>query len=156
MSSSAEVHAVSEAKPLPKPAALPTKAELPVPTDVPNVAPFTGSGDAVSIDVSGTVTQQSAKERQVADTKGQSAQEADSLETASKLVENLTKALDQIKGTKVSFAIAREAGANKLRFQVIDTDSGEVVREFPPEIAESLSHRTELAAGKGLLVEDAA
>src|SRR5262245_41512853 len=129
MSSSEEVKAVQEAVKPPKPAALPTKAELPVPAEVPNVEPVEANGDAVEIDVSGTVTQQSAKEGQVAEKKEHDAPEHVSLETASKLAENLAKALDHIKGTKVSFAISSDGGVHKLRFQVIDTDSGEVVRE---------------------------
>ena len=155
MSSSEEVKAVSEAPTPSRPAALPAKAELPVPAEVPNVEPEKADGDAVEIDVSGTDTQQSAKEGQVAEEKDQDAPERVSFETASKLAENVANALDHIKGTKVSFRISSDEGVHKLRFQVIDTDSGEVVREFPPEIAESLSHRTELTQGKGLLVEDA-
>lgn len=157
MSSSDVINAVTEGVNPPTPATLPTKAELPVPTDVPNAAPKGEGGDAVKLDVSGTVTQQSDKDRQVAEKKVEKPAREQSLDTASRLVENLKKAIDHIKSTQVTFDVGgKDNPATDLRFRVIDKDSGEVVREFPPVVAESLSHRTELAQGKGLLVEDAA
>lgn len=151
--SSSEVRALtSEVNNLPKPAALPTKAEVPVPTEVPTAVSNTDGGDAVTIDVSGA-HQPTPTEVEVA--AEEKANEQRTLETAAKLAENLRKVLANVKSTKVSFDVSIQAeGRSSLSFQVIDTSSGEVVREFPPEIAESLSHRTELALGKGLLLED--
>lgn len=155
--SSSEVKAVTEGRVLPKPVALPTKAELPAPTDIPDVVAQTDDGDAVSIDVSGTITQQSATEGQVAESSDSKDVKPISVESAERLAENLKRALTHITSTKVSFDVSiQQEGKSSLSFQVIDTKSGEVLREFPPEIAESLSHRAELADGKGLLVEDAA
>jgi len=155
--SSSEVKTVTEGRVLSKPVALPTKAELPAPTDIPENAASPNGGDAVSIDVSGTVTQQSATEGQVAESSNSKDVSTVSPETATRLAENLRRALSHITSTKVSFDVSIQSeGKSSLSFQVIDTKSGEVLREFPPAIAESLSHRAELADAKGLLVEDAA
>jgi uncharacterized FlaG/YvyC family protein len=155
--SSSEVRAVpveGSVSYLSKPAALPTKAEVPVPTEVPRIASPTEVADAVSVDIAGIAPQPSDTDAEV---RGEEVEgdEGSALQTAEKLVENLRNVLASIKSTKVSFDVSIQAeGRSSLSFQVIDTNSGEVVREFPPEIAESLSHRTELAAGKGLLFED--
>lgn len=77
-----------------------------------------------------------------------------SYEEAKKLAQSLSNSLNEYRKTKVQFNTEPEAGATNLRFQVIDAESGKVVREFPPEIAKSLAHRLELLSGKPLLRED--
>ena len=140
---------------LPKPTALPSKADLPVPTEVPHITPEQSDGDAVTIDVSGIAAQQAATEGRAAEKKQPKTD--DSLEVAKRLAENLRQALSDIKSTKVSFDVTiAQRGESTLSFQVVDTESGEVIREFPPEVAESLNTRAELTSGKGLLVEEAA
>ncbi len=153
---SSDVKSVSlDGRSLSKPTALPSKADLPVPTEIPRITPEEGDADAVKIDVSGIAAQQAAKEGRAAEQKQPKSE--GSFEVAQKLAENIRAALQDIKSTKVSFDVSiAQRGDSTLSFQVIDTESGEVVREFPPEVAESLNHRSELSSGKGLLVEEAA
>ena len=74
---------------------------------------------------------------------------------AEQAVQNLKQALENIKATKIAFNVDRIRDDKiAMSFQVVDAESGEVVREFPPEIEKSLSHRTEEASLKGLLVDD--
>ncbi len=158
MSSSDAIAVSSVANSLPKAASLPTTAQVPTPVETPNVTPQGVNQDAVAIDVSAETPQ---LERQDAQSAGNSSKtpstELRSLEDATRLAENIQKALNDINGTKVSFDVSIQAeGRSSLSFQVIDSDSGEVIREFPPEIFEYLSHRADLAEGKGLLVEDLA
>ncbi len=56
-----------------------------------------------------------------------------SKEEADKLAEKLKKALNTLANTTVSFDVTVQDKENGVSFKVIDTDSGEVIRQFPQE-----------------------
>lgn len=54
-------------------------------------------------------------------------------EEADKFAENLKNALNTLASTRVSFDVSVQDKENGVSFKVIDTDSGEVIRQFPQE-----------------------
>jgi uncharacterized FlaG/YvyC family protein len=150
--SSSEVNAViPEGYKPPVPAALPSKTEGQVESNTPAAIPNSNTSttsDAVSVDVAGVT----AVHKQSADSQEQEYGDVQ------QVAENLKKVFNEIRSTKVAFDVSiQQSGISSLSFQVIDTESGEVVREFPPEIAKSLNHEALTAErAKGLLVEESA
>ncbi|MFN8388674.1 MAG: flagellar protein FlaG [Bdellovibrionota bacterium] len=154
--SSSEVNAVSSEGLILQqaPAALPSAVGVSNPV-APAANPNRESSDAVTVEVSGAAGEKPAVQGQVAAAEKQAPNEK-SFDSAKAVAENLRKVFDQIRSTQVSFDVSiQESGASTLSFQVIDTKSGEVVREFPPEIAKSLNNLDE-ARTRGLLVEESA
>ena len=138
----------------PKSVALPTKADGIENKSTPDSEVSSDYGDAVTVNVSGKkVDYQTAAS---AEDEEKTAREV-TLESAQKVAENLKRAFHEINSTTVSFDVAiQESGASSLSFQVIDTESGKVVREFPPEIAKSLNHKIGQSDKRGVLVEESA
>lgn len=76
-----------------------------------------------------------------------------SKEEAEQAAAELKKSLNTFSGTKVSFDVSvTEDEANGVQFQVVDADSGEVVRKFPQESIFSSAHK----GGSGMLIKKVA
>ena len=104
-----------------------------------------GGDDAVHVSVSSNTASQSLASGQVA---------SERASDTGKTSDELKKALSNIRGTTVQFdAAAKTGGAGSLSFKVIDTDTGEVVQEFPIRVSHS-AHGVDLEKAKGLLLED--
>lgn len=83
--------------------------------------------------------------------------ENDAMAVASDIAKNLRSAAKQIQQTVVTFDLSiQKEGRSTLSFQVVDKDSGEIVRQFPPDVAAAFSKQAEIPNKKGALVEDAA
>ena len=66
-----------------------------------------------------------------------------SFDEARKIAEDLQRALNNSRETVIRFkASASDAeNSSQFKFQVVDKDTGEVVRQFPPEDMLGLAHR---------------
>lgn len=77
-------------------------------------------------------------------------------EQADQFAADLKKSLNTAAGTRVSFDVSiKQDDSNGVKFQVIDENSGEVVREFPQESIFSAAHNTD-GKGSGLLIKKVA
>lgn len=78
-------------------------------------------------------------------------------ESAAKLAKQLEKALNDAFGTKVRFNVASQADSgDAFSFQIIEKESGEVLREFPEDTVRSLVSREDLELGQGVFFDTAA
>ncbi|HQH28313.1 MAG TPA: flagellar protein FlaG [Oligoflexia bacterium] len=76
-------------------------------------------------------------------------------ETAARLAERLERMMNDIHGTQVKFRVERIAkGEGSLSFAVVDRESGEIIREFPPEQVKTVLDG--IQSGYGLLVDESA
>lgn len=76
-------------------------------------------------------------------------------DTAEKLSKRLEQALNNVAGTKVSFGVETVAqeDTGDINFRVVDKDTGETVREFPPESLYSFEKALASDSSTGLLVD---
>ncbi|MBP9838568.1 MAG: flagellar protein FlaG [Proteobacteria bacterium] len=75
------------------------------------------------------------------------------LDEAKKVAAEIQSSLENAKDLKVSFDVdLSEAGDNTIKFKVVDSSTGEIVREYPPQVAKSLK----ALEGKGLLIAEKA
>jgi len=80
-----------------------------------------------------------------------------SREEADKAAQQLARTLNAIAGTELQFDVRvsdDEKGSSQgFRFQVVDKDTGKIVRSFPPEELGKISKRAQLNPPAGLLVD---
>ena len=75
-------------------------------------------------------------------------------EHAREISEALEKAINDIHGTQVKFSVsAAKDDRNVFYFQVVKTETGEVVRQFPPEETTNVIEKAKTAQQSGLLVD---
>ena len=75
-------------------------------------------------------------------------------DTAEKVSKRLEQALNNVAGTKVSFGVETVAqDTGDINFRVVDKDTGETVREFPPESLYSFEKALASESSTGLLVD---
>jgi uncharacterized FlaG/YvyC family protein len=78
-------------------------------------------------------------------------------EDANKLAQQLEQAINEVHGKQIRFRVQRiQDGSSPVNFAVIDTETGKVVREFPPKELMSLSEGPALQNGHGVLVDEPA
>lgn len=79
----------------------------------------------------------------------------DALQKAKEIAKKLDNVAAEIQSTKVTFDLSiQQEGRSSLSFQVVDKESGKVVRQFPPEIEAAFTDKIDQVAQKGVLVED--
>ncbi|MCB0322143.1 MAG: flagellar protein FlaG [Bdellovibrionales bacterium] len=77
-------------------------------------------------------------------------------ETAKEVASQLARALNDAHGTKVRFNVAAtQAGPHSFSFEVVEEETGEVVRQFPAEAVRKLAERA-LEEGAGVFVDQSA
>jgi uncharacterized FlaG/YvyC family protein len=78
-------------------------------------------------------------------------------EDAAKLAQRLEQAINEVHGKQVRFRVKPiQDGSSPVNFAVIDTETGKVVREFPPKELMSLAKGAALQKGQGVLVDEPA
>jgi uncharacterized FlaG/YvyC family protein len=78
-------------------------------------------------------------------------------ETALQFAEDVEKHLNKFGDTQVQFSVKiTEDTAHGINFQVVDKESGKVLREFPPESLRELKTSVSIQNGVGLLLDSAA
>jgi uncharacterized FlaG/YvyC family protein len=149
---------------LPRQGVLPLRAEQsvrapqsrakPVAADVPSDVPAEVPSGAKPDRPTAVETEQAAiaqTEKSAEKAKGRSE------ESAAKLAARLEQAINDAFGTSVRFSVSpREEGPDSVSFQIIEKESGEVLREFPEDEVRQLVTREDIQTGQGIFVEAAA
>lgn len=78
-------------------------------------------------------------------------------ERTKRLAERLEQALNEAQGKRLRFnVLSRDTGLSEFNFQVIDSSTGQVVREFPPETIKALAENGKIDDAQGILVDKTA
>ena len=75
-------------------------------------------------------------------------------EEAANLAERLSEKINDAYGTQLKFNVTpKKIGNNTFSFQVVDSSTGEVVREFPSKAVKAITEGTNLQEGQGVFVD---
>ena len=70
--------------------------------------------------------------------------------TADRIANDLERVMSN---TQVQFRVLNDNKGGALNFAIVDRETGEVVREFPPRTVRELTEKGSLESGHGLLVD---
>ena len=113
--------------------------------------------NAANVTLSDLASKQVSTQAPVIEQKPPTKKEADAFQAAAedKLSQRLEQALNTVAGTKVSFGVEKvtQGDSGDINFRVVDKDTGETVREFPPESLYSFEKALANNSETGLLVD---
>lgn len=120
-----------------------------------NTAPQTVPQPTAQVLTSDSVSISSSTQKKLSAKEG-SSKESEPKKTERKS-DDIADKLNEVSKTKVKFQFASAgAGGADIRFQILDKESGEVVREFPPDTINEIKEKIEDGDYSGIVINKTA